>query len=97
MTRAGAARRVAREVVLFESLFRSNKWIWLFGWMFHVALALVLLRHLRYFTEPVWCWVAFAAVRHLRRLRDGWRGWPGCGRGAFWSSASATSRPGRIT
>ena len=25
--------------------------------MFHVALALVLLRHLRYFTDPVWSWV----------------------------------------
>ncbi len=60
MTRAGAAARVAREVVLFESLYRSNKWIWLFGWLFHVALALVLVRHLRYFTEPVWGWVAFA-------------------------------------
>jgi len=60
MTHAGAAARVAREVVLFESLFRSNKWIWLFGWMFHVALALVLVRHLRYFIEPVWGWVAFA-------------------------------------
>ena len=60
MTRAGAAGRVAREVVLFESLYRSNKWIWLFGWLFHVALALVLVRHLRYFAEPVWGWVAFA-------------------------------------
>jgi nitrate reductase gamma subunit len=60
MTRAGAAGRVAREVVLFESLYRSNKWIWLFGWMFHVALAVVLVRHLRYVIEPVWGWVAFA-------------------------------------
>ena len=59
-THAGAAARVAREVVFFESLYRSNKWIWLFGWMFHVALALVLVRHLRYFIEPVWGWVAFA-------------------------------------
>lgn len=58
LTRAGVAGRMAREVILFESLFRSNKWIWLFGWMFHVALALVLARHLRYFTEPVWVWVA---------------------------------------
>jgi nitrate reductase gamma subunit len=40
-------------VTLFQSLFRANKWIWLFGWAFHVALALVLLRHLRYFVEPV--------------------------------------------
>ncbi len=46
-----------REVTLFESLFKANLWIWLFGFMFHVALALVLLRHLRYFTEPVWFWV----------------------------------------
>jgi nitrate reductase gamma subunit len=30
----------------------------LFGWIFHFALLLVLLRHLRYFTEPVWTWVA---------------------------------------
>ena len=59
MTRAGAAGRVAREVLFFESLYRSNKWIWLFGWLFHAALALVLLRHLRYFIQPVWGWVAF--------------------------------------
>ena len=54
----GVAVRIAREVVLFESLFRSNKWIWLFGWIFHVALLLVLMRHLRYFIEPVWGWIA---------------------------------------
>lgn len=55
----GVAMRMAREVVLFESLFKSNKWIWLFGWLFHVGLALVLLRHIRYFQEPVWFWVEF--------------------------------------
>jgi nitrate reductase gamma subunit len=53
LTRSGAGFRVAREVVLFESLFRSNKWIWLFGWIFHVSLAVVALRHLRYFLQPV--------------------------------------------
>ena len=53
-TRAGVAWRMLREVALFESLFRANQWIWLFGWIFHVALALVLVRHLRYFMEPVW-------------------------------------------
>jgi len=57
--RAGVALRVAREVVFFESLFKSNLWTWAFGWLFHAGLALVLLRHLRYFTEPVWSWVAF--------------------------------------
>lgn len=56
-TRGGVVFRMAREVALFESLFKGNKWIWLFGYMFHLGLALVLLRHLRYFTEPVWGWV----------------------------------------
>jgi nitrate reductase gamma subunit len=59
ITRTGVVLRMAREVTLFESLFKSNKWIWLFGWMFHVGLALVLLRHLRYFQQPVWEWVTF--------------------------------------
>jgi nitrate reductase gamma subunit len=58
-TRFGVALRLAREVVLFESLFRSSLWTWLCGWLFHAGLALVLLRHLRYFTEPVWTWVAW--------------------------------------
>ncbi len=59
-TRAGVVGRMAREVVLFESLFGANKWIWLFGWVFHVALLVVLVRHLRYFTEPVWFVVGIA-------------------------------------
>lgn len=58
VTRAGVAARLFREVVLFESLFKASKWTWLFGWAFHAGLLLVLLRHLRYFTEPVWGWVA---------------------------------------
>jgi nitrate reductase gamma subunit len=52
-TQTGVALRLAREVVFFESLFRASKWTWLFGWMFHAALLLVLLRHLRYFQQPV--------------------------------------------
>jgi len=56
-TRTGVMLRMLREVVFFESLFKANKWTWLFGWIFHFALLLVLLRHLRYFTEPVWAWV----------------------------------------
>lgn len=58
-TNTGVAFRMAREVVLFESLFKGNLWIWLFGWMFHMGLFLVLVRHLRYFIEPVPGWLAF--------------------------------------
>lgn len=57
VTQSGVVLRMFREVAFFESLFKSNKWTWLFGWVFHFAMLLVVLRHLRYFTEPVWSWV----------------------------------------
>jgi len=50
-TRGGVVFRMFREVAFFESLFKSNKWIWIFGYMFHIGLALVLLRHTRYFMD----------------------------------------------
>ncbi|OIR16450.1 nitrate reductase gamma subunit [mine drainage metagenome] len=58
-TTGGVVLRMTREVVFFESLFKANLWIWGLGWLFHASLLLVILRHLRYFTEPVWEWVAF--------------------------------------
>jgi nitrate reductase gamma subunit len=57
-TQSGVVLRMTREVLFFESLFKANLWIWSMGWLFHASLALVLMRHLRYFTEPVWGWVA---------------------------------------
>ena len=60
-TQSGVALRLFREVVFFESLFKSTKWTWLFGWVFHMALFAVLFRHLRYFQEPVWAPVAFVS------------------------------------
>jgi nitrate reductase gamma subunit len=58
-TTGGVVLRLTREVVFFESLFKANLWIWSTGWLFHASMALVALRHLRYFTDPVWGWVAF--------------------------------------
>ena len=58
-TSGGVAFRMFREVVFFESLFKSNLWIWALGWLFHVGLVLVLVRHLRYFVEPVGPILAF--------------------------------------
>jgi nitrate reductase gamma subunit len=60
VTGTGVALRIGREVVFFESLFKSSKWTWLFGWMFHLALLLVLVRHLRYFQQPVWTPIVWA-------------------------------------
>ena len=58
-TTGGVALRLTREVVFFESLFKASKWTWLFGWLFHAALLLVLLRHVRYFQQPVWDVIVF--------------------------------------
>jgi nitrate reductase gamma subunit len=65
--RWGVIARMAQEIVLFRSLFRNTdvkiingrpvydgaKWLWFFGLMFHLSLLIVVLRHLRFFTEPV--------------------------------------------
>ena len=59
-TNSGVVLRMFREVVFFESLFKGNLWIWIFAALFHFGLALVVVRHLRYFVEPVWFWVSMA-------------------------------------
>jgi nitrate reductase gamma subunit len=65
---AGVIGRMALEVLLFRSLFRNlktelgegprlaygwEKWLWLGGLVFHWTFLTVLLRHLRFFTQPV--------------------------------------------
>lgn len=70
LTQAGVAMRMAREVVLFESLFKSNKWTWLFGWIFHLSLLLAFFRHLRYAMSPdniLWPLVSLEIVQSFGR------------------------------
>ena len=69
--------RMFFEVFLFRSLFRntkgelrdgprltfaSAKWLWLFGILFHYTFLTIVLRHLRFFTEPVPFWVTGIAT-----------------------------------
>ncbi len=64
----GVIVRMLLEIFLFRSLFRNTsaklnaggklsfgleKWLWLFALAFHYALLTVILRHLRFFLEPV--------------------------------------------
>jgi nitrate reductase gamma subunit len=67
----GVVVRMALEILLFRSLFRntkldfrdgrafysSAKWLWIFSLAFHYTFLVVLLRHLRFFTQPVPFWV----------------------------------------
>lgn len=64
---AGVIGRIALEVLLFRSLFRntrlylydqrpvyaSAKWLWFFALLFHWSLLVIILRHMRFFIEPV--------------------------------------------
>lgn len=53
LTKGGVALRLGREAVLFESLYRGNRLLWLFAMIFHLGLAVVLIRHGRYFQAEV--------------------------------------------
>ncbi len=66
-TTLGVVARMALEVLAFRSLFRntrtqlhegrlsyaSSKWLWAAGLAFHYSFLVILLRHLRFFAEPV--------------------------------------------
>ena len=93
----GVVLRMLGEVVLFTSLFKANKPTWLFGWLFHFGLLIVLLGHLRYFIEPVWGWVAMAQRVGVYAGSIMLSGSRACGCGASSSIGYATSRRRRIT
>ena len=52
-THSSLLLRMTREFVFFESGFWGNKGTWIFGWLLHIGLLLVFIRHLRYFLDPV--------------------------------------------
>ena len=79
-----------------SSLFKGNLWTWALGWIFRQPGAGPG-RHLRYFTEPVWGWVAFIQPFGMYAGFAMVMGWPACGRAASWSSGCATSRRRRTT
>jgi len=79
-TSLGVIIRMGFEVLLFRSLFRntkaelregpslaygSTKWLWLGGLAFHYTFLIILLRHLRLFTQPIPYFV------HLLEVFDG--------------------------
>lgn len=52
----GVVIRQLKEVLFFRTLFNSSLWTWLFGWVFHVCLGLVVLRHIRYAFDDLPHW-----------------------------------------
>ncbi|NLI33961.1 MAG: sulfate reduction electron transfer complex DsrMKJOP subunit DsrM [Deltaproteobacteria bacterium] len=79
-TKWGVFVRMALEILLFRSLFRNTKmelhegpkityhwekWLWLAALAFHWSFLIILVRHLRFFTEPV------PGMIHLTERLDG--------------------------
>ncbi|MBF0624290.1 MAG: respiratory nitrate reductase subunit gamma [Magnetococcales bacterium] len=61
----GVVWRLFTEVAFFNSLFKGNKWTWAGGYLFHAALAVVLIRHLRYFVDslpPFFAYIQIAGI-----------------------------------
>jgi nitrate reductase gamma subunit len=48
-TATGVGVRMFKEVAFFKSLFRSNKLLWLGGYLLHLGLLFLFLKHLRFF------------------------------------------------
>lgn len=57
-SRIKACALTAGDVLFFGRLLRANALLWFGEWIFHLSLLVVLLRHLRYFLNPVpeWVW-----------------------------------------
>jgi len=55
----------ATDVVLLGRVLNVNPALWLGEWTFHVSFLLVLLRHLRFFLDPVPAWVWCAQIPGL--------------------------------
>lgn len=67
----GVVGRMLAEVLFFRSLFRNSrveighgrtlyssaKWLWVFALLFHWSLLIILVRHLRFFIEPIAPWI----------------------------------------
>jgi len=54
VTRRGVWLRMAMEVLVFKSLFRSDKLLWVLSIMFHYGMLVIVLRHFRYILDPIW-------------------------------------------
>lgn len=53
VTKLGVRWRLFTETAMFSSLFKGNKWTWLFAIAFHLALFVVIVRHFRYFIKDL--------------------------------------------
>lgn len=57
ITHTKACVRTAFDILFFGRLLLVNPALWFGEWLFHVAFLLVVLRHLRFFLNPVPSWV----------------------------------------
>ena len=59
VTQGGVVIRMMQEVLLFKSLFRADKLLWILSILFHYGMLVIVIRHFRYVQEPIWGVVQF--------------------------------------
>ncbi|MBI4734306.1 MAG: respiratory nitrate reductase subunit gamma [Rubrobacteridae bacterium] len=65
VTSTGVVYRMAQEIGFFRSLFYSNKIIWLAGYTMHIALALTLIKHIRFFFNGIPAAITYISTYEL--------------------------------
>ena len=58
-TRGGVVIRMLKEVLLFKSLFRADRLLWIVSIIFHYSLFIIVIKHFFYVLEPVNNFVLF--------------------------------------
>jgi nitrate reductase gamma subunit len=56
-TLSGVVMRMAGDVLFFRSLAKGTTLLFIAGWVFHFTFLLMIIRHLRYFVNPVPGWI----------------------------------------
>jgi nitrate reductase gamma subunit len=49
-------KRIVKEILIFENLFKGNKPLWAGTWVFHISLVLILIGHVRVVTDFPLLW-----------------------------------------
>lgn len=68
------AAEVARDVLLFPTIFATNKRFWLLAWLFHLTLLILFLGHFRVLTELRWFWGSLGVSAEQADLLGQWVG-----------------------
>jgi len=62
-TNAGRVLAIGREILLFDSLRRGDKWLWFWAWLLHISLVFIIIGHIAgiYYLTKQFTLIGFSA------------------------------------